>query len=64
MQANLEALKTSKNFTQRKIFTELDKIKVLELTQNSKPQAINPLTKIQRDILTALNLPEIDCCMG
>lgn len=64
MQTNLETLKNSKNFTQRKIFNELDKIKVLELTQNSKPQPLNPLTKIQRDILTALNLPEINSCMG
>lgn len=64
MQNNLKKLKNSKNFTQRKIFNELDKIKVLELTQNSKPQTINPLTKTQREILSALNIPEIDCCMG
>lgn len=64
MQNNLKELKNLKNFTQRKIFNELDKIKVLELTQNSKPKAINPLTKTQRDILTALNLPELVCCMG
>lgn len=64
LQNNLKELRNTKNFTQRKVFKELDKIKVLALTQNAKPQMMNPLTKTQKDILTALNLPELDSCMG
>lgn len=59
----------TENFTEKQkqlivIVTKDPKIKVLELTQNSKLQAVNPLTKTQKDILSALNLPELDCCMG
>lgn len=64
MQIELKELKNTKNFTQRKIFNELDKIKVLELNPNSTPQLVNPLTKTQKDIFSALNLPEPDLSMG
>lgn len=59
MQNNLKELKESKKYTQKKFFNELNKIKVLELTTNAKPQLINPLTKAQRDIFSGLNIPEI-----
>ena len=60
----LKDFKKSTNFTQKKIFTELDKIKVLELSPKSKPQLLNPLTKTQRELLCALNISESDLCRG
>ncbi len=45
MQNNLKGLKNTNKFTQRKMFNELNKVEVLELTGKSKPQIINPLTK-------------------
>ena len=64
MLKTLKHFKKATNFTQKKIFTELDKIKVLELNQKSKPQLLNPLTKTQRELLCALNISEPDLCRG
>lgn len=47
-------------FTFRKILTELDKIKCLDLNSKSKPRLLNPITKTGRDILTLLNVPMAD----
>lgn len=42
--------------TLRKILTELDKIKCLDLNTKSKPRLLNPVSKTGRDIMTALNV--------
>ena len=44
--------------TQKQLFLDLDKIKVLKLNEKTKLRLINPLTKSQRSILEALNIPQ------
>ena len=46
--------------TFRKILTELDKIKCLDLNAKSKPRLLNPVSKTARDIFLALDLPSPD----
>jgi transposase len=47
-------------FTLRKILTELDKIKCLDLNAKSKPRLLNPVSKMGRDILTILGVSLLD----
>ena len=47
--------------TFRKILTELDKIKCLDLNTKSKPRLLNPVSKTQKDLLSLLNLSSLDC---
>lgn len=56
MMNKLKDFTTKNNYSQRKILLELDKIKVLKLSSTSKPKLINPHTKIQRDILSTLDI--------
>ena len=46
--------------TFRKILLELDKIKCLDLNTKAKPRLLNPVSKSQRDIFMALDLPQPD----
>lgn len=55
LKALSEYMQTS-SCTFRKILFELDKIKSFDLSTNAKTKLLNPLTKTQRDIFTALDL--------
>ncbi|HNX65193.1 MAG TPA: transposase [Oscillospiraceae bacterium] len=44
--------------TFRKILLELDKIKCFDLNTKAKPRLLNPVSKSQRDIFLALDLPQ------
>ena len=54
----LSELMSNERFTLRKIFLELDKAKLIVSADSlSGSRLLNPLTRLQKDILLALNLP-------
>ena len=57
----LSELMSKEGFTLRKIFSELDKAKlVISAASLSGSRLLNPPTRLQKDILAALGLPQ-DC---
>ncbi len=64
MQNKLQSMMRQNGFPFRKILLELEKIRCLTITPNAKPTPLCPLTKLQRSIFEALNVPppgEIVC---
>ena len=57
MLKQLRPMMRQNDYTFRKILIELDKIRCVSITPNAKPSLMNPLTKLQRSIFEALDLP-------
>lgn len=58
LQSLSEYMQTT-GYTFRKILTELDKLKCLDLNTKSKPRLLNPPTKTEKTICEILNIPPV-----